>query len=391
MKRLLPLVLALVSLVSCEGLDDAKNLSEASRGDLLSWEKTFSISAEKASDLATMLGEEKPFNFDVTCYKIVYRTVYKDKPIDASALVAIPDGVREAPLLAYYHATSFPEESGLGEAASAYRGKKISFQENNCVLPFASAGYFVVAPDYVGYGVSADVEHPFTYYPELSKGNIDALIAARQFLGKLSLVSGRKVFLTGWSQGAGAALAVQKYLESDYAADFDVVTSALSGPYDFTAFTEYIIDNPDRLFLTISLYAWSFYTLNHFSPHMGFPDDQVFRRNVYDQMSAIYSSNSTPRSIFNWAFLEGYKNGTNEAFIQAAEENVYSRGWVPRGKIFLHHGMADRIVPYFNSVSAKNDLGKTSDVTLYSYEGQGHLTLLDEYIPQTLKDFAACR
>ena len=69
-------------------------------------------------------------------------------------------------------------------------------------------------------------------------------------------------------------------------------------------------------------------------------------------------------------------------------ENSFHCGWDPQGLVFLHHGIADDIVPYFNSEDAFHGLNENSgNVYFYSYENATHDSHLDEYIKRTIEDF----
>ena len=96
---------------------------------------------------------------------------------------------------------------------------------------FASRGYIVVAPNYVGYGTSTLGYHPYLNADQQSKDMIDALAAARSALpvaSESSTTASAKLFITGYSQGGYVAMATHRAMQ---AAGVAVTAAAtLSGP-----------------------------------------------------------------------------------------------------------------------------------------------------------------
>jgi len=328
----------------------------------------------------------------VKYYRLIYKTLFRGEVIEASALLMIPDNVTSSDILIYNHGTTAPLDE-LGKVAmSEYDGSMLQYQVNKCVVPFASNGYFVVAPDYVGYGVTADIEHPYTYYPVLVEACVDALYAATEFLDENGFGYSDNLLLTGWSQGAGASLAMQQTIES-MDTGWNVINSILSGPYDFRAFMDDIICHPSKVYIAMFCYAWSAYTMNVFSDYMQFPLDQIFRKEVTDQYSAIATAaGATAEQVFQDSFMKSFLENKCEAINKTVEELTISEGWKPLGKVFLHHGKSDDVVPYFNSENAFRGLSAAGgDVTLYTYDGGGHFSLFKEYVEATLDDFNSLR
>jgi acetyl esterase/lipase len=118
------------------------------------------------------------------------------------------------------------------------------------------------------------------------------------------------------------------------------------------------------------------------------PSDQLWSYPVFDQTSAFNPPSKEPAKIFNNFFLSKIVDGSDVQMVNIIKQNSFHENWHPLGKVFLHHGDADEIVPYFNSVDAYNGLTAAGgDVTLYSYPGGGHDTELNNYVTKTLTDF----
>ncbi len=378
--------------VSCKENEEIPTLQ---RGELFSAEKTIEIPAK---EIPAIIGDSFPNTlaiYDVEGYRITYSTIYNNEPILSQALLLMPKNASKIHFVSYFHGTNVPIKI-LGserKIPSKYDGGKKDWKEVRwCGITFATSGYCVLLPDYIGFGMTAEKEHPFVYYPELFKANIDALLASKKFFQKQKITYNNDLFLAGWSQGAGASLSAHKYIEKDYAHEFKIIASSnLAGPYNFIHFIEDVFSNSNKHYRAAGLYSWAGYVLNKFSG-LNRPLDQIFSFPVYDQMSAFDVFTSKPIDLFRDYFIANILNGDDELFRAAILENSFHSGWTPKGFVYLHHGTADDIVPYFNSKDAFDNLNKESEnVFFYSYENATHDSHVDEYIKQTISDFNKLR
>lgn len=335
----------------------------------------------------------------VTYYSITYRTIYDGKQINSRGLLLLPDDMDTTFLIAYYHGTQIPVNLSLFyeskfETPSNYGGESDHFLETRDIaLAWASAGFAVFLPDYIGFGITTNKEHPYLAYDELFKCNIDGLLAVKQFFSQHGIAYDNRLFLAGWSQGGGACLSSHKFIQEQYASDFTVVASSgLAGPYNFKGFIDDILSKKDEELLTNNIFSWGLYSLNKFSPELKRPTDQLYSYPVYDQYAAIFPPSKIPSQTLREYFLAHIIDGSDAAMNQVLERNTFSSGWTPVGKVFLHHGDSDQIVYYFNSLDAWNGLGAAGgDVTLYTYLGGTHDSDIEGYTRNTLDDFNALK
>lgn len=390
-KNLYFLVLAFLLGNSCKKEIEPEPLA---RGTLISIEEKGRLSVQQIIANVDQLSVQNIATHEITLYAITYRTECRGKQLDTKGLIMVPDKVNSAYLVAYFHGTQLPVRVGSlfnvdNTVPSNYSGGSSNFSEiRNMGLTWASAGYTVFMPDYIGYGNTSNQEHPYLNYPEMFKANIDGLLATKDFLKQKNIPYDNRLFLSGWSQGGAACLSAHKYIQESYSSQLTVVASSgLSGPYHFSKFIGDILVNKDKDTDIINIFSWSIYALNKFSSSPR-PTDQIFSYPVYDQYAAIFAPSKKPAEILNSFFLSKIVDGTDTQFRALLDKNTFSEGWTPKGKVFLHHGDADKVVPYSNSMDAKNGLQATGgDVTLYTYTGGGHDTNLKEYITTTLNDF----
>ncbi len=390
-------VLFLFGIQSCK-----KKLAELEykeRGTLIEYSNKGHIPQDQIAGKISEYNVQDMVQNGVTYYSITYRTIYEGKQINSRGLLLLPDNIDSAYLIAYHHGTHIPINlsafyQSKFETPSNYNGETDNFLETrNIALAWASAGFVVFLPDYIGFGMTMEKEHPYLAYNELFKCNIDGFLAVKQFLLEQGIPYDNRIFLAGWSQGGGACLSSHKFIQEQYASDFTVVASSgLAGPYNFKGFVDSILVNKDEELITNNIFSWGLYSLNKFNPELKRPTDQLYSYPVYDQYSAIFTPSKIPSETFRQYFLQHIIDGSDVTMNQVIERNTFSSGWTPVGKVFLHHGDSDQIVYYFNSVDALNGLGAAGgDITLYTYLGGTHTSEVENYTRNTLSDFNALK
>ena len=381
------LALSTLLLISCSD----KNRPEPTdlRGEVLDTELVKELSLAQVRKIATDSIDSTYLHYPIQCYRVTYSSVYEGEPITTTALMLLPKcDTADKSLCVYMHGTNWPIEkySAQQNMPSNYfnRSSNSGGEVATCGIPLASSGLAVIMPDYIGYGPTADKEHPFIYYPELKNANIDALRALRNYL---KLKGKQDVRLAGWSQGGGAALSLHYYIQTDYSSEFNVLSSScLSGPYNYAGLLEGVLRDSTGLVPPTALCTWSVYVLNRFAVHRN--PDQIYTFTVTDQVSAMMNFVGTVWDCFRPYFTTGLLTGADTEWIRASEKNSFHKGWKPTGKVYLHHGTKDPIVPYFNTADAYKGLKDAGgDITLYAYEGKNHFNVTFSFINHTLEDW----
>jgi hypothetical protein len=164
--------------------------------------------------------------YGVRSYRLVYRTVDAfGHPTTASGLMVLPDtGARQLSVVSFDHGTESyrgdaPSESPTGfEPAPAYT--------------FASAGFAVSDPDYLGLGTGPGLQ-PYLDVPSETTTTVDMLRAVRNYLAGHGVTARRDVLATGFSQGASAALGLARALTDGADPYFRIgAVAPISGVYD---------------------------------------------------------------------------------------------------------------------------------------------------------------
>jgi pimeloyl-ACP methyl ester carboxylesterase len=186
------------------------------------------------------LGSPFPVEYDVEYYKLVYTTIDTDgEPTVASGAIAVPvtGECNTFPITAYCHGTVLRRFNVPSELDNL---------EGILLRAFASAGYIVVAPDYLGLGENEGV-HPYVHAESQATATIDLISAARQFLQATPVQDNGEVFVTGYSQGGHAAMATLKYAQDNgLSDDIGIVAGApCSGPYHMSGAQSELILSDD--------------------------------------------------------------------------------------------------------------------------------------------------
>ncbi|OMI27144.1 hypothetical protein BTA31_11540 [Bacillus haynesii] len=372
---------------------------EEERGALVSYEKVNDLTTKEINELNPEKNIGQLLDYDVSLYSITYESVQNGKPVVLSGLVTIPKGKEKPSLLQYHHGTMLPIPMPGGEGSndvpSLFNGQAAQpdadFGETRMmILTFASEGYVVSAPDYAGYNVSKDLDHPYNIPNELANYSVDMIRATKELTTILEVKTDSKLFLTGWSEGGGAAVATHKDIEQKYSKEFNLIaTSALAGPYDMPSMLQSntLELEDDDLGENAGIYSWTLYSLLKFS-NINIPLDKIYKYEVQNSLDALNPPSSKVSEFINLPFLqESIMSGDNEELLNVIEQLSLIDGWIPKAKIMLHSGKNDDIVPHYNTLNAYNNFKKEgADVTLYEYNGDHYTPDLD-YLTTTIKDF----
>ncbi|MFF1460223.1 lipase [Streptomyces sp. NPDC058330] len=199
------------------------------RGTLVSAERLYTLDSPRAvaADLGAAGFDDGTVRHGVVAYRLVYRTVdAHGRPTTASGLLALPlSEERRLPTVSFAHGTG----SHKDDAPSMQRGAFVSAP----VIAHAAAGAAAVGPDYLGMGKGPGL-HPWMDIGSETTASLDMLRAARVFVPRTGRTLERDVLVTGFSQGASAALGLGRALEAGEDHWFRLGALApVSGAYDF--------------------------------------------------------------------------------------------------------------------------------------------------------------
>jgi type IX secretion system substrate protein len=197
---------------------------------------------------------EERFGIDlrngVKKYKITYMTTgVQGQPDTASGLIVVSTTRLEDQLavVAYQHGTT----NGPDDVPS----REMSGSDE--ALAYGAMGYHVCAADYLGLGDN-DGFHPYVHAGTEASAGLDMIIAMSEFVED---ETGEPVFdhlfVSGYSQGGHAAMALMQSLEQNWSAIYPMTAATpMSGPYSISEIMyERMIGDEPYFFVSYPIYA----------------------------------------------------------------------------------------------------------------------------------------
>lgn len=259
---------------------------------------------------------------------------------------------------------------------------------------FINGNALVIMPDYIGYGVSSDMIHPYMNHGLCALNSIDALSAGAALFDELSsagMDKGWKLYVLGASQGGGNALAVHKMMDTDeqlsskwrFAGSYCAV-----GPYDPSLTVDRYMeagrtDHPVLFPLTLYAMQDSYpEILGKYDDSDLFSDKYITRKSEID---AALKSKEYSTSRLNGMLVDFLRNpsgtpglGADEllledilspvlldkdsevctALYKCLEMNDLTQGWAPQHPIRLYYSEVDKVVPCDNALAVYEAFGE---------------------------------
>lgn len=359
---------------------------------LISSENVTNVSA---GDIKALDPQLAPFIANgVKVYRIVYKTDFPEgNEIQASGLIIVPDNDKDQfTMLSFQHGTITTQE----EAPSAYQpvGNMEAYLAGTVGAALAKP-YLVVMPDYIGYGVSSDLAHPYIDKASLASASLDMLRAAKEFAKANEINVKKEIRLLGYSEGGYATMALHQAIQETAANEFTVEASYPgAGTYDVVGTAKWVLSqNTDMPAMAASFYMWTLLTYNQLYGINAPLTELLTPDNAVKVGAAIASGNlmeadvsDNPTELFAPAFIQGILNETNAPFMNALRaNNVYD--WKPNSPVILFHSSGDDIVPVLNAENAESAMkSKGADVKFVSLGVYNHRQAIQLYIAAVLQE-----
>lgn len=326
--------------------------------------KAESIAEVSADEVKLRASTLAPFiKNGVKVYRLTYHTKTLDgKDILASGLVLFPKNFTDSlSVLSFQHGTITTQE----EAPSSYKpvGNAEAYVVGTAAASLAK-GFYIVMPDYLGFGESKTIPHPYQHKASLAWASLDMLRAAREFAAENALKLRKKILLAGYSEGGYATMALHEEIEKNASSEFFVQKSyPAAGPYDMVSTAQWVVSQSTELpAAAASYYLWVLLTYDQMYGINAPLTDMITPVNAAKVAAASAAGNPlaaeidlNPSKLYTPAFISGIKNATNVKFMAALQmNNVYD--WKPKAPIVLFHSEGDDFVPFLNATIAENKL-----------------------------------
>lgn len=374
--------------ISCEKKENSDTDPVVEVYDSVFVDSTFIVSLDKR--LLQFAVSSTPFSqfdsliqYSVDVYSIVYQTDYKDQKIDVSALICLPKGLKKAgSILSAQHGTLFNHE----DAPSNYSTANTSASSNFELL--ASAGFITILPDYIGFGSSKNILHPY-YNENLSAGSVlDGIKALKEFCFKKNIIFNEKLFLLGYSEGGYVTMATLKEITTNQ--DLEVTAAvAGAGGYNLSEIVDKIVaknEYPSPNY--IGYITYSYIETNDWGINL----NQWFNEPYSDRIPVLYDG-SNSGSFINSELTQNLGNLLKPGFLSSLRGNSESiltpelklnsvHDWKSSYPLRLYHGNEDEVVPVEDSEETYTNLleNGSSNVSYHEVEGGTHGTTLEQMI-----------
>lgn len=309
-----------------------------------------------------------PLDFSVAKYRVTYPMPYLGQTFDVTAAMFVPVDSEgntvtcALPTHTYMHGTIF-----LREAGPSYAGF-----EGELGYLMAAGGTVTLMPDYLGLGGSEDVLHPYVHAESEAESGMSLLSAVVALQDGLGFSLNGQHFVSGYSQGGHAAMAMAKRMQEDPDAGFPLAAAApMSGPYDMSgtqlpmgmAQEEY--SNP--AYLAYTLLAWQQTYGNLFVDL-----SEIFQEPFASGLPAMFDGETPVEMINDYlagptadivqpGALEGLMAEGHPFFLAAQDNDLYE--WIPESPVQMYYCTLDEQVFYENALVAEawmNDNGASA-------------------------------
>lgn len=276
------------------------------------------------------------------------------RPIVLSGLLALPRGVEARTLVSWQHGTT---------TTRAEVPSNLSVDGVAAALLFAGTGRALIAPDYLGLGVSPLI-HTYLVADDAARAVSDMLAAARGVAG----VPVAPPFLIGFSQGGHASMATQMSLES--AGQRVLGSAAVAGPHNLRtiSFGAALAGGAPSHALYLSYMIRGYCArYDHLMESVLTPQAAALAARLYDtphEPDAIIAAlPKAPRAMFAEPFLDTYDAGGSDWLLDALTANEVSH-FTPRAPVRLYYGRSDRDVPPREALQTAAEMhARGADVT----------------------------
>ncbi|MCB0643190.1 MAG: T9SS type A sorting domain-containing protein [Phaeodactylibacter sp.] len=321
-------------------------------------EAEFLVSYTK-TDLQNQFGSFIEYGADL--YRVLYTTQdVHGVPDTASGLLVVPnqDGL-SYPLLCYQHGTVNSREDVPFHLQGGYQ----------LALVFGAMGYITTAADFLGLGEARGF-HPYVHADSEAWAAVDMLYAAGDFMDQQGIAYHNQLFLTGYSQGGHASMALHRLIEDAYADEFELAAAShMSGPYDISgAMVEFTLGDTEYFFpgylanVALSFQTvygiyddlYDFFKTEYADKIQQYYEEQITLSDVNDFMITKLTQDyggSIPKYMLQDSILNALLNDPTHPASQAlAANDVFD--WTPAAPTRIVYCQADDQVYYRNSVVA---------------------------------------
>jgi pimeloyl-ACP methyl ester carboxylesterase len=251
---------------------------------------------------------------------------------------------------------------------------------------FASTGFVTLLPDYLGFGSSTEVFHPYLHKESTVTCLLDFFRAVKEMGGKsdLQLKLSSDLYLMGYSQGGLSSLQLDQTIESGYSGEFNLKAVGCGASlFNLTQIIDMAVSAttyPQPYYLA--------YIIKGFKSAAAFshPYTDIFNEPYASRIDPLFNGINSSSVINNQLTINMAQLFTNEfrttwntaakyKDIRDALTASSVAAWRIRTPLVLTHGLADQNVPAATTQQFYDDLMKfdpSLPVTYIPLDGMDH-------------------
>ena len=301
----------------------------------------------------------------IDLYRITYNSLDVcgfRKTLSASVILPVLDNPTSLPLISYQHGTIFVTAYGPGNDTV------LTTSSRQASAFYASQGYVVLTPDYLGYGSSDQYQHPYHDPDTLASATVDALLAFREFMNSSATnhTWNDTLFMAGYSEGGYATLASQRVIETTPAHNLTITGSAPgAGAYDLHYTTDFYLDATTIAYPAYAPFVLKSYNaIYHWDKSMSYFLNEPYATDIGPKLTGYHTGQeinevltSSPSALFTPTYVSEYRAGSVQ-YLDVLANSVQS--WTDWSELKsptrFYHSPNDDVVPYESSTTAKNFL-----------------------------------
>ena len=244
------LALSMVAFFSACGTDGNTGANSVENGSAQLVGATVIDDVNAATMLAVVQAKVNPAAINAFAYKavkITYNTIGQNgEAVVASGLLTIPTptaaykAYRESQGESKFSVSMICENHGTiftnAEAPSNVEVTNGLPDYSTAVLMTGLAGFASINPDYIGYGDSNDVAHPYMLKKASARSSVDMIKASMKYMEENGVVLNHQLYISGYSQGGYNAMALAQSVEDGAITNVTLKGVApMAGPHDIEA------------------------------------------------------------------------------------------------------------------------------------------------------------
>ena len=226
-------------------------------------------------------------------------------------------------------------------------------------------GYALIIPDYIGYGVTADLIHPYLVMDVTARNVLDMYKAVVPFMK----AAGREpehddIYLMGYSQGGATTMAIQHMIEHHDEPIKIRRVFAGGGPYDIKyTYDQFVETNFVSYPCAVPIMMQGMVVGNKLNLDMR----TMMASNIFDNLNPWVNSKRYTTSQINALIgtqvtsdlltpigMNRQSKEVSELYKAMTENSILTYSWTPKAPVFMFHSMDDDVVPFENAMRAKS-------------------------------------